>query len=130
MRVKTTRIGYNSAIGARSIIMPGVTIGEHCGIVAGSVVTKDVPDRTVWGGDPAKQLFTAEELGMAWQADMKVNPDVYFDHPNESRAPTSPFGPLITWRDEGVKVRDSRELRTGTPFDYILEAKARKEKTR
>jgi carbonic anhydrase/acetyltransferase-like protein (isoleucine patch superfamily) len=130
MRVKTTRIGYNSAVGARSIVMPGVTIGEHCGVVPGSVVTKDIPDRTVWGGDPARQLFTSEELGLAWQADMKVHPDLYYDHPNESRGPSTTFDHILTWREEGIKVRDCRELRTGTPFDYILEAKARKEKSR
>ncbi|MDD5667755.1 MAG: acyltransferase [Actinomycetota bacterium] len=129
MRVKTTRIGYNSAIGARSIIMPGVTVGTSCGVVAGSVVTKDLPDHTVWGGDPAKQLFTAEELGLAWQADMKVHPELYFDHPNESRGPTTAFDHLLTWREEGVKVRDWREIRTGTPFDYLLDAKMRKERS-
>jgi len=30
---------------------------------------------------------------------------------------------MITWREEGVKVRDASELRTGTPFDYILDAR-------
>lgn len=40
-------------IGASSIILKGVTIGEESVIAAGSVVTKSVPDFEVWGGNPA-----------------------------------------------------------------------------
>lgn len=41
-------------IGARSIIMKGVTIGRHSIIGAGSVVTKNIPDNVVACGNPAK----------------------------------------------------------------------------
>ncbi len=41
-------------IGARAIILPGVTIGEGAVVAAGSVVTKDVEPWTVVGGNPAK----------------------------------------------------------------------------
>lgn len=41
-------------IGFGAQIMPGVTIGKHCVIGAGSVVTKDIPDYCVVGGIPAK----------------------------------------------------------------------------
>ena len=54
-------VGNNVYIGTRSIIMPGVTIGNNCIIAAGSVVTKDVPDNSVWGGVPAKHIKTYEE---------------------------------------------------------------------
>jgi len=43
-------------IGFNSIIMKGVTIGEGAVIAAGSVVTKDVPNYAVMGGNPAKIL--------------------------------------------------------------------------
>ena len=43
-------------IGFNSIIIKGVTIGEGAVIGAGSVVTKDVPDYAVVGGNPAKVL--------------------------------------------------------------------------
>lgn len=43
-------------IGARAIILPGVTIGEGAIVAAGAVVTKDVPAFTVVGGNPAKIL--------------------------------------------------------------------------
>jgi acetyltransferase-like isoleucine patch superfamily enzyme len=42
--------------GANVIIVPGVTIGEGSVIGAGSVVTKDVPDGAVVGGNPAKVI--------------------------------------------------------------------------
>lgn len=41
-------------IGFNSIILKGVTIGEGAVVAAGSVVTKDVPDYTIVGGNPAK----------------------------------------------------------------------------
>lgn len=47
-------IGKGSWIGARSTILPGVTIGEGSIIAAGSIVTKDVPANTLYGGVPAK----------------------------------------------------------------------------
>ena len=41
-------------IGARCIILKGVEIGEHSIVGAGSVVTKNIPDNEIWGGNPAK----------------------------------------------------------------------------
>lgn len=43
-------------IGARVIILPGVTIGKGSIIGAGAVVTKDVPEYAVMGGVPAKVI--------------------------------------------------------------------------
>ena len=41
-------------IGANAVILPGVTIGNHCVVAAGAVVTKDVPDNCVVAGVPAR----------------------------------------------------------------------------
>ncbi|MBR5521341.1 MAG: sugar O-acetyltransferase [Oscillospiraceae bacterium] len=41
-------------IGANVTVMPGVTIGKHSVVAAGSVVTKDVPPDVIVGGAPAK----------------------------------------------------------------------------
>lgn len=49
-----TYIGRNCLIGARSIILPGVTIGDSSVVAAGSVVTKNVPPNTMVAGNPAK----------------------------------------------------------------------------
>lgn len=43
-------------IGGNVIVLPGVTIGENSIIAAGSVVTKDVPDNVIYGGNPAKKI--------------------------------------------------------------------------
>lgn len=44
----------NAFIGAFSIILKGVTIGENSIIGAGAVVAKSVPDNQIWAGNPAK----------------------------------------------------------------------------
>lgn len=49
-----TVIGDGVWIGMRTMIMPGVTIGEGAVIAAGSVVCKDVPPYTIVGGNPAR----------------------------------------------------------------------------
>lgn len=49
-------IGNDVWIGVRTIILPGVHIGNGCVIGAGAVVTKDVPDYEIWGGNPAHFL--------------------------------------------------------------------------
>jgi len=43
-------------IGANAVVVAGITIGTHSIVAAGSVVTKDVPDFTIVGGNPAKIL--------------------------------------------------------------------------
>ena len=53
---KPVRIEDDVWIGARAIILPGVTIGRGSIIGAGSVVTKDVPAYAVMGGNPAKMI--------------------------------------------------------------------------
>ena len=50
------KIGNNVFVGARSIILKGVTIGDGAVIGAGSVVAGDVPAHSISGGNPAKQL--------------------------------------------------------------------------
>ncbi len=42
-------IGNNTFIGPHCVIMPGVKVGEGCVIKAGTVLTRDVPDRAFWG---------------------------------------------------------------------------------
>jgi len=50
------RIGNKVWIGSGAIVTKGVTIGEGSIVAAGAVVTKDVPDRVIVGGVPAKIL--------------------------------------------------------------------------
>jgi acetyltransferase-like isoleucine patch superfamily enzyme len=48
-----TYIGARCRLGARSIVMPGVTIGEDSVIAPGAVVIRDVPPRSYAVGNPA-----------------------------------------------------------------------------
>lgn len=57
-----TFIGKNSIIGINSIIMPGVKIGNHVVVGSGAVVTKDVPDNCIVGGNPAKIIREGIEI--------------------------------------------------------------------
>lgn len=49
-----TRIGARSIIGARAVIMPGVTIGSDCVVDPGAVVSRDVADGLRVAGNPAR----------------------------------------------------------------------------
>ncbi|MEX0895698.1 MAG: acyltransferase, partial [Patescibacteria group bacterium] len=53
-------------IGPRSIILPGVKIGRGAVIAAGAVVTKDVPERAIMAGVPAKQLSERPESALGY----------------------------------------------------------------
>ena len=59
-----TRIGADCFIGGRSLILPGVEIGDNSVVGAGSVVTKSVPPRSLVAGNPARIL----------QSDIRVGP--------------------------------------------------------
>jgi putative colanic acid biosynthesis acetyltransferase WcaF len=53
---KPITIGKNSFIGARAMILPGVSIGNRAIVGAMSVVSKDVPDHQIVAGNPAKKI--------------------------------------------------------------------------
>ena len=58
-----TRIGANCFIGGRSLILPGIEIGDGCVVGAGSVVTRSVPPRCLIAGNPARILREGIEVG-------------------------------------------------------------------
>lgn len=51
-------LGDHVWIGARAVILPGVTIGDHAIVGAAAVVTRDVPPRTLVAGNPARIIRT------------------------------------------------------------------------
>jgi carbonic anhydrase/acetyltransferase-like protein (isoleucine patch superfamily) len=57
--VRAICIGDNVWIGGRSIIHPGVTIGDNSVVSAGSVVMSDVPANAVVAGNPARAVMAA-----------------------------------------------------------------------
>lgn len=54
-------VGDDVYIGMRSLIMPGVAIGDRCVIGAGAIVTTDIPNNTVAVGVPARPIRTTDE---------------------------------------------------------------------
>jgi len=53
--VSRTIVKHGASIGANSTILAGITIGAFALIGAGSVITKDIPNNSLWRGNPAKQ---------------------------------------------------------------------------
>lgn len=56
-----TIVGDDVWIGSNAIITPGKKIGNHAIIAAGAIVTKDVPERAIVGGNPARVISYREE---------------------------------------------------------------------
>jgi maltose O-acetyltransferase len=54
--VAPTRIGRGVWLGARVIVMKGVTIGDNTVVAANSVVTNDLPNNVLAGGSPARVI--------------------------------------------------------------------------
>jgi acetyltransferase-like isoleucine patch superfamily enzyme len=53
---EAVRLARGCWIGANAIILPGVTVGENAVVGAGSIVTRDVPARTLVAGSPARVI--------------------------------------------------------------------------
>ncbi len=55
-------------VGANVVIVAGVTVGKHCIIAGGSVVTKNIPDYSVAVGNPAKVIKQYSPLTGKWES--------------------------------------------------------------
>lgn len=75
-------VGDYVYIGTNSMIMPGVTIGNHVLVAAGSVVTKSVPDNVVIAGNPAKIICTIDNY---LERNIRFNTHTKFMSPQEKK---------------------------------------------
>jgi carbonic anhydrase/acetyltransferase-like protein (isoleucine patch superfamily) len=75
------RIGDFTYIGSQSLILPGVTIGEHCVVGAGSLVNRDVPSYSIAVGMPARVRgrVTLDEAGE--RAELEWTDEAAESHP-------------------------------------------------
>ena len=60
-------IRKNAWICTNATICPGVTIGENSIVAAGAVVTRDVPENVIVGGNPAVIIRRLEKAGKSMQ---------------------------------------------------------------
>ena len=65
-------IGHHAWIGMRATILAGVTIGEGAVVMAGAVVTRDVPPYAVVGGVPAKFVTQRKLDNPTYELDFKA----------------------------------------------------------
>ncbi|SEJ00406.1 Acetyltransferase (isoleucine patch superfamily) [Arthrobacter sp. yr096] len=72
---KGITIGDDVWIGSNVVVLDGVTVGSHAVLAAGAVVTKDVPDWSVVGGNPARRIRDRRDGSAAAAADHKTGPD-------------------------------------------------------
>lgn len=85
-----TRVGRGATIGANATILCGVTLGAHCFVAAGAVVTHDVPEHALMMGVPARQRGWMSRLGrrLEFGADSlavcDATGDVYRLHDNDA----------------------------------------------
>jgi len=56
-----TRVRRRASIGSNATILPDLTIGEEALVGAGAVVTRDVPDRAIVAGAPARVIGRVQD---------------------------------------------------------------------
>jgi acetyltransferase-like isoleucine patch superfamily enzyme len=66
-RIAPVIIGKHSWLGQNVVVLPGVTIGEHCVIGANSVVNSSVPDYCVAVGAPARVVRRFNQNSKKWE---------------------------------------------------------------
>jgi maltose O-acetyltransferase len=73
-RIARVRIGARAFIGARSIVLPGVTIGDDAIVGAGSVVSRDIAPGMVAVGSPAREVMSTEDYVARHREQLHVLP--------------------------------------------------------
>lgn len=63
---RPVHIGCGAWIGQNVVIMPGVRVGPMAIVGANSVVTRDVPERTIVAGAPARVVRRWDDVNHAW----------------------------------------------------------------
>lgn len=88
-KLELTKVKKGASIGAGAIILCGLEIGSFAMVGAGSLVTKDIPDRALVIGSPARIVGWLNENGTKM---IEMSRDIYCDDKN------------IKWRHENGKL--------------------------
>ncbi len=73
-RVAPITMGQNCFLGNNVIVLPGITFGSNIIAGAGSVVTKNIPDNSVFAGSPARFICTFDEYAGRIEASTRQYP--------------------------------------------------------
>ncbi len=134
-------IGDDVWIGSGAIVLDGLTVGSHCIIAAGAVVTKDVPDYAIVAGNPAKLLRDrrtskprqgsttlqafGQRVAVQWQDILKRSESVVYGEPayvNAPGAPTPIFRPNCDAIEIAAMFGEVPRLRTKDDWIHTLQA--------
>jgi maltose O-acetyltransferase len=85
-RVGRVHVGRRVFIGARALVLPGVTIGDEAIVAAGSVVTRDVPAGMLVAGNPARAISTVADYIARQQRRLEEGPFFERDSPEDGGA--------------------------------------------
>lgn len=102
-KIGKIKIKDNVFLGANTIVLPNVTIGENSVIGANSVVTKDVPPNSVVAGNPARIISSIKE----------------YKEKNETQMSNNVFGEEYTMRanvDDDKKIEMNKILEKGIGY--------------
>lgn len=84
-RIGKITIGNRVFIGYETIILPGVTIGDDVIIGAGSVVTHDIPSRSIAMGNPAKVTGTLDDFLKRKKKEIEMYPVFKLYYPKRNK---------------------------------------------
>jgi maltose O-acetyltransferase len=73
LTVDRVEIGHHAWLGARSVVMPGVTVGYGAVVAAGAVVTRDVEPLVIVGGVPARPIGTRDPTAIGYRLGGQLN---------------------------------------------------------
>lgn len=104
-RIGIVEIGDNVYIGYGATILCNVRIGSNAVIGAGSVVTKDIPEGTVYAGNPAHYICTIEEFEKKHVSALQQVP-VY-------------QGPVTKWWEMSAEEKDAMRESLKDTYGYM-----------
>jgi len=105
-KIGIVEIGNNVFIGANTVVLPNVRIGNNVIVGAASVVSHNIPDNSVYAGNPAKKICTFEEYSAKHIGNQSDHP-IFREHSwNE-------------WRDQSEEERSRMKDLLKDTFGYL-----------